>query len=170
MSGSFAVFVWHIRQTLEPTEIRLRVSRCCCPRPPGDTCCVSQPFKLQAEPSGAVADGCCCIGMLHSCSKLTVESAREKDTYGTWCICMIHHVPALIYTPFAIAAPGFKRLFSVADRKSDNSSRQWSLYPIIVYRFLARRKLDFPNITFHIFGLLKEKGNFSFDKKIEKKT
>lgn len=116
MSGSFAVFVWHIRQTLEPTEIRLRVSRCCCPRPPGDTCCVSQPFKLQAEPSGAVADGCCCIGMPHSCSKLTVESAREKDTYGTWCICMIHHVPALIYTPFAIAAPGFKRLFSVADR------------------------------------------------------
>lgn len=79
MSGSFAVFVWHIRQTLDPTEIRLRVSRCCCPATPGDTCCVSRPFKLQGEPSGAVAGGG--IGMLRSWSKLTVEPAREKDTH-----------------------------------------------------------------------------------------
>jgi hypothetical protein len=83
MSGSFAVFVWHIRQTLDPTEIRLRVSRCCCPTTPGDTCCVSRPFKLQDEPSGVVADGG--IGMLRSWSKLTVEPASEKDTQ-----CAVH--------------------------------------------------------------------------------
>lgn len=77
MSGSFVVFVWHIRQTLDPTEIRLRVSRCCCPTP-GDTCCVSRPFKLQAVPSGAVATG---IGMLRSWSELTVEPARERRAH-----------------------------------------------------------------------------------------
>lgn len=91
ISGSFGVFVWHIRQTLDPTEIRLRVSRCCCPTIPGDTCCVSRPFKLQDEPSGAVvvAAG---IGMLRSWSKFTAKPERWAHTRQ--CICMIHHVYA----------------------------------------------------------------------------
>lgn len=152
ISGSFAVFVWHIRQTLDPTEIRLRVSRCCCPTTPGDTCCVSRPFKLQAEPSGAVADGG--IGMLRSWSKLTVEPAKE-DTHH---VVHMHDPPRTrVYLhPIHRTAPdGFKRLFSIrTDRKSDNSSRQWlptrkfswNFYPIILSPTppnLARQKLDF---------------------------
>lgn len=117
------MFVWHIRQTLEPTEIRLRVSRCCCPTTPGDTCCVSRSFKLQVEPSGAMADGG--IGMLRSWSKLTVEPAREDTHHAVH----MHDPPrtrAYLHPIHRTAPAGFKRLFSIrTDRKSDNSSRQW---------------------------------------------
>lgn len=83
MSGSLDVFVWHIRQTMEPTETRLRVSRCCWPSP-RDICCVSQSFKLQDEPSGTVTGS---IGMPCSWSKLT--AIEEKDT----------HEPVHMYDP-----------------------------------------------------------------------
>ena len=75
MSCSLDVFVWHIRQTTEPTETKLRVSRCCWPSP-RDICCVSQSFKLQEEPSGPVTGS---IGMPCSWSKLT--GIEEKDTH-----------------------------------------------------------------------------------------
>lgn len=165
ISGSFAVFVWHIRQTLDPTEIRLRLSRSCCPTTPGDTCCVSRPFKLQAEPSGAMAAG---IGMLRSWSKLTVEPAREKDTHYA---VHMHDPPrtrAYLHPIHCTAPAGFKRLFSIrTDRKSDNSSRQWlptrkllwSFYPIIVSHtseFSETKTRFYPKVNSHMFRLTKK--------------
>jgi len=166
MSGSFAVFVWHIRQTLDPTEIRLRVSRCCCPTTPGDTCCVSRPFKLQGEPSGAVADGG--IGMLRSWSKLTMEPTREKDTYRA---VHMHDPPrtrAYLHPIHRAPPPSFKRLFSIrTDRKSDNSSRgcqpqalsRWNIYPIIISHnseFRETIAVCYSRIDFHNVELMKK--------------
>lgn len=63
------------------------------------------------------------IGMLRSWSKLTVESAREKDTHHA---VHMHDPPrtrAYLHPIHRTAPAGFKRLFSIrTDRKSDNSS------------------------------------------------
>jgi len=171
MSGSFTVFVWHIRQTLDPTEIKLRVSRCCCPTTPGDTCCVSRPFKLQDEPSGVVADGG--IGMLRSWSKLTVEPVSEKDTQrGAYAWSTTY---PRVFTPHSPrAAPaGFERLFSIrTDWKSDNRVRVRgcqsaefslsSLYPI-VYQSPRLQVSPFRVIPMPDYGKTREKRKLARD-------
>lgn len=175
MSGSFAVFVWHIRQTLDPTEIRLRVSQCCCPATPGDTCCVSRPFKLQGEPSGTVAGGS--IGMLRSWSKLTVAPAREKDTHRA---VHMHDPPrtrAYLHpirraAPRRAAPPGVYFLYGPignliivrASGCQPQALPRWNICPIIIshnFEFRETTAACYSRVDFHNFELMKKRKNSS---------